>query len=212
MTWPLIFSCAFVFAVRLSNKILPSFLSRFRLAGCYENVTTFQFGLPASAQFSRGNFALIRLCGFCNEIIMTFHFCFLASAKVFQQYCLNSLKQVVTISLQLFWLKNRLLKAWHGHVLGSGFIKLTANRRQLSPISLKRGRKQAKLPDPLWDEGHYRIGFRRPSQDWRIRRFRPASKNQSHSRIKMQVRQNKNRRSAVVLRDWVRKRKAASKI
>jgi hypothetical protein len=21
------------------------------------------------------------------------------------------------------------------------------------------------LPDPLWDEGHYRIGFRRPSQD-----------------------------------------------
>ena len=46
-----------------------------------------------------------------------------------------------------------------------GVIKLTANRRQFSPISLKRGRKQAKLPDPLWDEGHYRIGFRRPSQD-----------------------------------------------
>ena len=45
-----------------------------------------------------------------------------------------------------------------------GVIKLTANRRQFSPISLKRGRKQAKLPDPLWDEGHYRIGFRRPSQ------------------------------------------------
>jgi len=44
-------------------------------------------------------------------------------------------------------------------------IKLTANRRQFSPISLKRGGKQAKLPDPLWDEGHYRIGFRRPSQD-----------------------------------------------
>jgi hypothetical protein len=21
------------------------------------------------------------------------------------------------------------------------------------------------VPDPLWDEGHYRIGFRRPSQD-----------------------------------------------
>ena len=20
-------------------------------------------------------------------------------------------------------------------------------------------------PDPLWDKGHYRIGFRRPSQD-----------------------------------------------
>jgi hypothetical protein len=46
-----------------------------------------------------------------------------------------------------------------------GVIKLTANRRQFSPISLKRGRKQAKLPDPLWDEGHYRIGFRRTSQD-----------------------------------------------
>ncbi|HEY3931649.1 MAG TPA: hypothetical protein VGM58_04700 [Verrucomicrobiae bacterium] len=46
-----------------------------------------------------------------------------------------------------------------------GVIKLTANRRQFSPISLKRGNKQAKLPDPLWDEGHYRIGFRRPSQD-----------------------------------------------
>jgi hypothetical protein len=46
-----------------------------------------------------------------------------------------------------------------------GVIKLTANRRQFSPISLKRGGKQAKLPDPLWDEGHYRIGFRRPSQD-----------------------------------------------
>ena len=61
--------------------------------------------------------------------------------------------------------KNRFPKAWHGHVLGSGVIKLTANRRQFSPISLKRGRKQAKLPDPLWDEGHYRIGFRRPSQD-----------------------------------------------
>jgi len=45
-----------------------------------------------------------------------------------------------------------------------GVIKLTANRRQFSPISLKRGNKQAKLPDPLWDEGHYRIGFRRPSQ------------------------------------------------
>jgi hypothetical protein len=45
-----------------------------------------------------------------------------------------------------------------------GVIKLTANRRQFSPISLKRGRKQAKLPDPLWDKGHYRIGFRRPSQ------------------------------------------------
>jgi hypothetical protein len=46
-----------------------------------------------------------------------------------------------------------------------GVIKLTANRRQFSPISLNRGGKQAKLPDPLWDEGHYRIGFRRPSQD-----------------------------------------------
>ena len=46
-----------------------------------------------------------------------------------------------------------------------GVIKLTADRRQFSPISLNRGRKQAKLPDPLWDEGHYRIGFRRPSQD-----------------------------------------------
>jgi hypothetical protein len=46
-----------------------------------------------------------------------------------------------------------------------GVIKLTASRRQFSPISLKRGGKQAKLPDPLWDEGHYRIGFRRPSQD-----------------------------------------------
>jgi len=45
-----------------------------------------------------------------------------------------------------------------------GVFKLTANRRQFSPISLKRGNKQAKLPDPLWDEGHYRIGFRRPSQ------------------------------------------------
>jgi hypothetical protein len=57
-----------------------------------------------------------------------------------------------------------------------GVIKLTANRRQFSPISLNRGRKQAKLPDPLWDKGHYRIGFRRPSQDKRIRRFRPASR------------------------------------
>jgi len=57
-----------------------------------------------------------------------------------------------------------------------GVIKLTANRRQFSPISLKRGNKQAKLPDPLWDEGHYRIGFRRPSQDMRNRLFRPASR------------------------------------
>ena len=146
ITLPRIFSCAFVFAVRLSNKILSPFLSKFRLAGCYENVTTFQFGPPASAQFSPGNFALIRLCGFCNEIIMIFNFDLLASAKVFQQFCLNSLKQVVTISLQLFWLKNRLLKAWHGHVLESGVIKLTTNRRQLSPISLKRGRKNASPP------------------------------------------------------------------
>jgi hypothetical protein len=52
-----------------------------------------------------------------------------------------------------------------------GVIKLTANRRQFSPISLNRGRKQAKLPDPLWDEGHYRIGFRRPSQVGRIQTF-----------------------------------------
>ena len=52
-----------------------------------------------------------------------------------------------------------------------GVIKLTANRRQFSPISLKRGRKQAKLPDPLWDKGHYRIGFRRPSQVERIKTF-----------------------------------------
>jgi len=57
-----------------------------------------------------------------------------------------------------------------------GVIKLTATGRQFSPISLNRGRKQAMSPDPLWDEGHYRIGFCRPSQDIENQDFCPASK------------------------------------
>ena len=97
---------------------------------------------------------------------MTFHFGFLASAKVFlailPQSACDGCNEIITtfmiekpasqdMARQCFW--------------EVGVIKLTVNRRQFSPISLKRGRKQAKLPDPLWDEGHYRIGFRRPSQD-----------------------------------------------
>src|SRR5208282_6570710 len=34
-----------------------------------------------------------------------------------------------------------------------GVIKLTANRRQFSPMKPQLREKQAKLPDPLWDEG-----------------------------------------------------------
>jgi hypothetical protein len=32
-----------------------------------------------------------------------------------------------------------------------GVIKLTANRRQFSPMKPQLRKKQAKLPDPLWD-------------------------------------------------------------
>jgi hypothetical protein len=56
----------------------------------------------------------------CGEIITTFHSGFSSSAKFFWQFCLNPPVLVVMKSLQLFLLKNRLPKAWHGHVLGSG--------------------------------------------------------------------------------------------
>jgi len=45
-----------------------------------------------------------------------------------------------------------------GHQTDSKPASVLANKPQLRE-------KQAKLPDPLWDKGHYRIGFRRPSQD-----------------------------------------------
>jgi hypothetical protein len=56
-----------------------------------------------------------------------------------------------------------------------GVIKLTANRASALANKPQLRGKQTTLPDPLWDEGHYRIGFRRPSQDGRCRHFRPAS-------------------------------------
>jgi len=46
-----------------------------------------------------------------------------------------------------------------------GGIKLTAKPASVLANEPQQRKKQAKLPDPLWDEGHYRIGFRRPSQD-----------------------------------------------
>ena len=62
--------------------------------------------------------------------------------------------------------KNRLPKAWQSHVLGSGGHQTCHYRRQVPAIGANsiRGRL-----------GHYRTGFRRPSQDRRHRLFRPAS-------------------------------------
>jgi hypothetical protein len=64
ITLPLIFSCAFAFVVRFSNKISPPFLPQFFSLGCYENVTTFHFGfLAILPQFAHTG---------CNEIVTTF--------------------------------------------------------------------------------------------------------------------------------------------
>jgi hypothetical protein len=123
------------------------FLPKFRSLGCYENVTTFHFGPLPPAKVFHGAILPQSVRAMCNEIVTTFMI-EKPTSQGMARPCFGK---------------------W-------GVIKLTANRGQFSPISLKRGRKQAKLPDPLWDEGHYRIGFRRPSQDWRIRHFRPASR------------------------------------
>ena len=70
------------------------------------------------------------------------------------------------ISLQTFGIKNRLPRAWQSHAKGSGGHQTCHYRRQVLAIEANsiRGRL-----------GHYRTGFRRPSQDRRRRRFRPAS-------------------------------------
>jgi hypothetical protein len=78
--------------------------------------------------------------------------------------------RVVMNSLQLFGIqKNRLPKAWQSHAKGSGGHQTCHYRRQVLAIEANsiRGRL-----------GHYRTGFRRPSQDRRHRLLRPASKNQ----------------------------------
>ena len=64
-------------------------------------------------------------------------------------------------------LKNRLPKAWQSHAKGSGGHQTCHYRRQVLAIEANsiRGRL-----------GHYRTGFRRPSQDRRHRRLRPASR------------------------------------
>jgi hypothetical protein len=66
-------------------------------------------------------------------------------------------------------LKNQLSKAWQSHAKRSGGYQTCHYRRQVLAIGANsiRGRL-----------GHYRTGFRRPSQDRRHRLLRPASKNQ----------------------------------
>lgn len=73
---------------------------------------------------------------------------------------------VVTVSLQSFGVeKNRLPQAWQSHAKGSGGHQTCQYRRQVLAIEANsiRGRL-----------GHYRTGFRRPSQDRRHRL--PASR------------------------------------
>jgi hypothetical protein len=71
--------------------------------------------------------------------------------------------EIITTFLEL---KNRLPKAWQGHASGSGGHQTCHYRRQVLAIGANsiRGRL-----------GHYRTGFRRPSQDRRHRLLRPAS-------------------------------------
>jgi hypothetical protein len=51
---------------------------------------------------------------------MTFHFGFLASAKVFSAILPQFARTGCNDFFTTFSVKNRLPKAWHGHVLGSG--------------------------------------------------------------------------------------------
>jgi hypothetical protein len=46
-----------------------------------------------------------------------------------------------------------------------GVIKLTAKPASVLANKPHLREKTGNVPDPLWDKGHYRIGFRRPSQD-----------------------------------------------
>lgn len=62
--------------------------------------------------------------------------------------------------------KNRLPRAWQSHAEGSGGHQTDSKPAPVLAIGVNsiRGRL-----------GHYRTGFRRPSQDRRHRHFRPAS-------------------------------------
>jgi hypothetical protein len=140
----------------LSAKFLSSFLDKITLPLIFS--CAFAFVVHFSNKISPP-FLLQFISLGCYENIATFHFCFLA---ILPQFAHTGCNEIVTTFMIEKPTSQGMARPCFGKL---GVIKLTANRRQFSPISLKRGRKQAKLPDPLWDEGHYRIGFCRPSQD-----------------------------------------------
>jgi hypothetical protein len=96
-----------------------------------------------------------------------FGFRFLSAFDFTAHFYSSSYKQIVMNSSQPAGIsKNRLPWAWQRHAKGSGGHQTCHYRRQVLAIEANsiRGRL-----------GHYRTGFRRPSQGRRHRLLRPAS-------------------------------------